>query len=431
MVAIRFARFGRLEAASCAIWARVSQPLLRVWAISRTRTDTQSIIPFMEQILYKLRQSAAGSLLAVLILLAGCGSATAPAVSAVSASASAKTPAPAAVPSSAPQELLDGAKKEGQLTLLFNQQLTSSANEFPTWTAAFNKRYSLDLKVDYTSGPSMPQMAAKIAQEYQANRTASSDLWLGDTLSAFGLMQVDALQTVDWSWSPDLKNPKLLAEDGKLVEFEWQFPGISINTDQLKGDTVPKSLADLLDPKLKSRVASTPYAAQFDVLATPDVWGEQKAIDYATKLSSQVGGLISCGDIDRVATGEFSAFGIDCGAQYVDQAKVKGAHLAHVIPTDAAMYYPLYMAIPKNAAHPNAAKLWAAFIDSQEGQLLLYKLSLNDHPLIPGSQSAGEYQRLLKAGVTFVGADVAFRKKNDPAKMTKLNTQFVNILTKK
>jgi len=89
------------------------------------------------------------------------------------------------------------------------------------------------------------------------------------------------------------------------------------------------------------------------------------------------------------------------------------------------------MAIPKNAAHPNAAKLWAAFIDSQEGQQLLFKLSLNDHPLIPGSQSAGEYQRLLKAGVTFVGADVAFRKKNDPAKMTKLNTQFVNILTKK
>jgi hypothetical protein len=56
---------------------------------------------------------------------------------------------------------------------------------------------------------------------------------------------------------------------------------------------------------------------------------------------------------------------------------------------------------------------------------------LNDHPLISGSQSAGEYQRLLKAGVTFVGGDVAFRKKNDPAKMTKLNTQFVNILTKK
>ncbi|MBV9121250.1 MAG: extracellular solute-binding protein [Chloroflexi bacterium] len=327
--------------------------------------------------------------------------------------------------------MVAAAKQEGTLTLVFNPVLTSTVEQFSEWTAAFNKRYGLNVKVDYTGGQSMPQMAGRIVQEIQANRPASSDLWVGDPLSALSLLQADALAPGDWNWSSDLNGTKLVAQDGKLVEFEWQFPGISVNTDKLQGTDAPKSLADLLQPNLKGKVASTPYAAQFDVLATPEVWGEQKTTDYVTKLASQSGGLIGCGELDRVASGEFPAFALDCGAQFVEFVRSKGAHVAHVIPSDAAMYYPLYMGVPKNSAHPNVAKLFAAYVDSQEGQRLLYKLSFADHPGISGSQSAAAYQAALQAGVKFVDADVAFRQRNDPAKLQKLAGQFIGILTKK
>lgn len=364
------------------------------------------------------------ALLAAATFLAGCGAAAAP-----SAPPGASSSGPRA--SAASPALLDAARKEGEITLTFNPVLTAEASEFPQWAEAFNKHYGLNLKVNYTSGPSMPQMAAKVSQEYQANRPASTDIWVGDPLSAVGLLKVDALEPVDWSWSPALAGSKLVSEGGKLLEFEWQFPGITFNTDQLKGDAIPKSLADMLSPSLKGKVASTPYAAQFDVLSTPEVWGEQKTLDYVTKLSTQASGLIACGAVDRVATGEFAAFALDCGSSFADLVKAKGGPLAHVIPSDAAMYYPLYLAVPRNAAHPNAAKLWAAFVDTPEAQRLLYKLSLNDHPLITGSQSAAEYQRMVSAGVKFTAADIGFRQRNNADKLAQLTRQMVGILTKK
>ncbi|HEX6510951.1 MAG TPA: ABC transporter substrate-binding protein [Chloroflexota bacterium] len=355
-------------------------------------------------------------------LLAGCGAAAGP-----SAPPAASTSALAA----ASQAVVDAARKEGEITLTFNPVLTAEDSEFPQWAEAFNKHYGLNLKVNYTSGPSMPQMAAKVSQEFQAQRPASTDVWMGDPLSAIGLLKVDALEPVDWSWSSALAGSKLVSEGGKLLEFEWQFPGITYNTDQLKGDAIPKSLADMLSASLKGKVASTPYAAQFDVLSTPEVWGEQKTLDYVAKLSTQASGLIPCGAVDRVATGEFAAFALDCGSSFADLVKAKGGHLAHAIPSDAAMYYPLYLAVPRNAAHPNAAKLWAAFVDTPEAQRLLYKLSLNDHPLISGSQSAAEYQRMANAGVKFTAADVAFRQRNNADKLDQLTRQMVGMFTKK
>src|SRR5207237_451966 len=68
--------------------------------------------------------------------------------------------------------------------------------------------------------------------------------------------------------------------------------------------------------------------------------------------------------------------------------KALGAPAGHVVPSDAALIPYWYLAVPKNAAHPNAAKLFINYALSREAQDVLYDLDYTDHHLVPGSRSA-------------------------------------------
>jgi len=59
------------------------------------------------------------------------------------------------------------------------------------------------------------------------------------------------------------------------------------------------------------RLASTPYAALFDVLSTPEVWGEPRTLEYATRLADQAAGLIRVGELERLVSGEFDLLAIN------------------------------------------------------------------------------------------------------------------------
>src|SRR5205823_13867870 len=99
--------------------------------------------------------------------------------------------------------------------------------------------------------------------------------------------------------------------------------GIGYNTQKVTGAAVPKSLQDLLKPDLKGRIASTPYAANFDYLAMDALWGEQRTVDYVTQLGKQLAGLIRCDEDTRLASGEFDAFALTCSQGNVYRSKAK------------------------------------------------------------------------------------------------------------
>jgi ABC-type Fe3+ transport system substrate-binding protein len=67
----------------------------------------------------------------------------------------------------------------------------------------------------------------------------------------------------------------------------------------------PTVLEDFLKPAWKGKLASTPYAAGFDVLLADDVWGKERTVHYVRALSKQITGLIRCGEAERIATGEY------------------------------------------------------------------------------------------------------------------------------
>jgi iron(III) transport system substrate-binding protein len=329
--------------------------------------------------------------------------------------------------------LVEDARKEGQLALVWGNNTAGGAEAAQQWIEGFNKLYGLNVNVRFTPGPSMPDMATKIIQEFQAQRPSTSDVMIGSEAHIVALMQAGALEPVDWaSWAPNIQDKQLFATpDGIAVTMGSRTPGITYNTKKVAPAEVPKTMADLLKPEYKGRIASTPYAAMFDRLASSEMWGEPRTFEYVTKLSQQVGGLLRCGEMERIVSGEFDVFALDCGNYDVLKWQEKGAPVAHVVPTDAATIVYWYMGVPKNATHPAAAKLFINYVLGREGQEILNKTDRTDLHLIKGSRTGETVDRLRATGATVSTVDVEFVLRNDDKQLDRIRTQLQDILQRK
>lgn len=313
------------------------------------------------------------------------------------------------------QQLIDGARQEGQLSFTWGAGSMGGTEAINDLAAGFNRLYGLNVQVTYTPGPSMPSVEASIQQEYQANQTAMSDLYIGYATTMQPFVAAGVAQTVDWSsWAQNIQDPVLISGDGTAVEWESAVAGIAYNTQAITGDQVPTSMQDLLQPQYKGRIATTSYGAIFDYLAAPSLWGHDRLMDYVKQFSQQVSGLIRCDEMDRVTTGEFDLFGLTCSQSNAYQVSQKGAPVGFVVPTDAALSIPEYAAVPKNAAHPNAAKLWLNYLDSREAQDVLDQYDYADSLHVAGSKTAQELSDLQAMGVQLTNIDISFMRNLDP-----------------
>ncbi|HZS00908.1 MAG TPA: ABC transporter substrate-binding protein [Chloroflexota bacterium] len=383
-----------------------------------------------------------GSLIGSLVVLAACGAPAsgpaAPARSSAEAPAANTGAAGGAGASAAPtaagplQALIDGARQEGQLTLIWGENTAGGEVGARRWAEGFNRAYGLNVDVRFTPGPSMPEVAAKVAQEAAAGRAASTDVLIGSEAHIASMMQTDTLTPVDWaSWAPNIQDARLIAPGGVAVQLASRVIGITYNSNRISGSAVPTSLEDVLKPEYKGRIASTPYAANFDRLASPELWGEARTVDYVTKLADQAAGLMRCGEVNRILSGEFDMLVTDCGSYDALKAQAQGAPLGHAIPSDAAEIAYWYLGVPRNAAHPNAAKLWINYVLGREGQDILYELDFTDHHLIPGSKTAPAVEAQQAKGVKFAQIDVQFVQRNDEKELGRIRDQLQSILQKK
>ncbi|HLG69358.1 MAG TPA: extracellular solute-binding protein [Chloroflexota bacterium] len=342
-----------------------------------------------------MRHRLAALSLTLALAVSACGGMAAPASSPPASAGGAAS----AQPAGDLQAIVDGARKEGALTLTYGEGTLGGNEGAQKIGAALNKQYGLNLNIQQTPGPSMPEMVSKVMQEYQTSRPASTDIVVGYAETILPAVQSGLFQQVDWSaWAPNIKDPQLTASAGGAVAVQTSIAGITVNTAKLKGASVPSTLQDLLKPEYKGHLASTPYAAYFDFLATDSLWGEQKTTDYLTAFTKQVAGLIRCNEINRVASGEFDAFAIACSQSDSLIAKQKGQPIDFVVPSDAPLALFLYVGVPKNAPHPNAAKLWVNQLLSPEAQTILYDVNAADLHVLPGSKTAGELQSLAASG---------------------------------
>lgn len=330
-------------------------------------------------------------------------------VTGVSAAESGKTPTLA--------ELINGAKKETTLRAQWGADTLDGGPGLQKIVAAMNKKYGLNLQPSFTPGPNMQGMMGKITRELAAGQPASSDVYFGNPQSMLQAMEAKPLMPMDW---PALLERKLSSEAGFDpivpgnigIAMASTLVGAIYNSNLVKGNDIPHKLEDFLNPKWKSKIASTPYAAGLREFAMPELLGREKIIDFAKKLSKHIGGLMRCGEMDRITSGEFLMLALACGDQEVNMAQRKGIPLGYAIMDDATLSHTRYAAVPKNSRAPNAAALFIVYLHTAEGQKLMWDIDGLDFHLYPESNQKKKLDAAKARGAKFVISSPQWLNKN-------------------
>lgn len=321
-------------------------------------------------------------------------------------------------------ELIEGAKKEGGLTLSWGTGTMGGIEGVRAMEQGFNKTYGLNFQFRYTPGPAMPQMASRIIQEAKAGQPASSDLFIGSENHVARM----SLKRVAWTKIfPHITRPMTDWDDRVLIVVS-RTPGFTYNTGLVAPNEVPQRVEDVLNPKWKGKIASTPYAASFDRLAL--IWGEEKTTAFLQKFVKQVAGLIRCGEEERIANGEFAMMVFNCDLADANDMHQKGAPVNGRIFKDAGILSYWYLAVPSNSTHPNAASLLAAFLLSKEGQDILYKTEKTSSHLVEGTYMYKFVKEEEHQGVKFYANPVSDVIKNHE-NQSRIRQKFQAILAGK
>ena len=170
--------------------------------------------------------------------------------------------------------------------------------------------------------------------------------------------------------------PGTFDADGCFATHRVHLSAIAYNTTLVKPEDVPRSFADLLDPKWIGRMvkgnpnySGTIMTATFQ-MARDLGWGYFEKLSRMKVMQVQS----STDPPKKIALGERAVM-VDGGHYNVMQAIAKGAPLALVYPTEGCPYVSNPAAIFKAAPHPNAAKLFHSWMLSAEGQARMYDVT--------------------------------------------------------
>lgn len=333
---------------------------------------------------------------AVALIATACGPTSPP-------SPPAPTAAAASSLSSAVHTIVEAAKGENVLRGSWSPSSFGGSTGFERLVQGMNRKYGLNVSAQFTPGIDEQGMAARLTQEVAANQPATEDVYLGNPAGILDGARANTFKSIDWRAVIDRPieaqgefDP--VAPNGVAVGFASSVVGITYNTNQVRPADVPKKMDDLLDPKWKGKIASTPYASGWREFVAPDLLGPERTISFVQKFAPQVAGLIRCGEDDRITSGEFLMLVMDCGANEVTTLKRQGAPIDHALLQDAAVVHNRYGAIPANSAAPNTAALFVAYLETPEAQALLWDLDGLDFYVFPESNTRKATQEVRQAG---------------------------------
>jgi ABC-type Fe3+ transport system substrate-binding protein len=335
--------------------------------------------------------------------------ASAIAVSATALAALLVAVAPALAADFSPElrDLIMKAEKEGKLHIAWAQSTLGGAAGARRIEAAMNKMFGTKIKFTFSPGRSMPATSAKIRAEAAAGQPATTDVYLGSSPFALQLVQREIGLRYPWTkLLPGRITTAMVEGDGTAVRFASGLGGVTYNTKL--APMKPTKISDFLKPAWKGKIASTPYAASFDMLSAKGVWGPEKTTAFVRKLAKNIRGLIRCAEGERIATGEFVALVMDCESETARKWAARGAPVAQFLDPDAAVKRQYYFIVPKNSANPNAAALYAVFMMTKEGQDLVWDTWNLDSDLFPGTHTNQLVAKLEKKGAKFAEGSINF-----------------------
>lgn len=269
--------------------------------------------------------------------------------------------------------------------------------------AGMNKKYGTSIELQFTPGGTFTQEVARATQELNAGKPSSSDMIYNNSGGALKGSEIGLYRSLPWE--KYLERPMIMEDGfdpfvpgGVGIATASTLIGVLYNSDYVKGDDIPKSLNDILDPKWKGKIAATPFAMGMREFAMPEVLGQEAMIDFTEKLSDQIAGLIPCGQVNKVTSGEFLMLVFGCGDQYPNMAAKRGEPLGYALMEEAVFSHTRYGMVPVHSEHPNAATLFLVWLHSEEGQKWMWEEIGMDFHLYPESNNRKKLQAMRDQG---------------------------------
>ena len=300
--------------------------------------------------------------------------------------------------SGAAKQLLDAAKKEGQVTYYTSADL-ALANKLK---AAFERKYGITVNVlRQSSAPTFN----RAVQEFDLGVNAA-DVIETSVVSAFLDMKAKGmLMTFTPATASLIRSPKLSDPDHYWHAVKLELTSLNYNKDLLKPADVPKTWKDLLDPKYKGKVVQGHIKASGDTGLIVFNLVKMYGWDYFEALrKNDVLTMQACTQNELVARGERLV--MMCDYSQIETARTQHQPMiAGVLPADGVFMLVGPVAVLAKAPHPNAAKLLVDFLLSPEGQTIYVEggdapsIDSPDIKLPPGFPDLKQY-KLVDTDVT-------------------------------
>jgi iron(III) transport system substrate-binding protein len=328
------------------------------------------------------------------------------------------------------QRLIAAAKEKGEqeLVLTWSESSLGGHAGAKKFEALFNRMYGTNIRVNFTPGPSMTDMAGRVTQEAAAGRKASTDVLLGTESHYSALLNRNVLEEYDYTQLSPRITKSVVGYRNVGVEIYSTISSVNYNSQLVSAADLPRKLEDVLHPRWKGKIASTVNAAYFDRVAFRPEWGPDKMKAFIRKLAQHVGGLVRATESERIVTGEYLML-VMSASHDVHRQRAKAAPLGTVVLEDATTVGVLHLGVPRNSSHSHLAKLFANMMMSEEGQKLLYEVYYTDHHELPGSQSGVELKELAAKGIKPLKVDIKF--KVDHPEIEQLSDELRTILREK
>ena len=256
---------------------------------------------------------------------------------------------------------IDRAKKEGTVTLYTSMQLVDSR----PLTEAFEKKYGIKVSLWRASGE---KVAERVITESRGGRF-DVDVIETDGSQVEILYREKQLAPLKVPSVADVPQ-EILQPHGYYAPTRLTLYVMSYNTNLVKPGDVPKSYADLLNPRWNGKLAlendDVPWFA-----SVVKAMGESQGVAYFRKLAANKPSMRKGHTLmaEMVAAGEIE-IAIDTHVQGIARLKEKGAPIEWK-PLQPAFGQPSSIGVAARAPHPEAAKLLADFILSREGQEII------------------------------------------------------------
>jgi len=276
-------------------------------------------------------------------------------------------------------ELVAAAKKEGIID--FYAPATLSPEGAQKLREAFNKKYGLNIKLQYIPSGAMTKDVGKVAGLAASGVPPEWDLMVVHD-AGHGTLWLRKLHK-PFDYRKLGIDSKVIHYDSGTVSFANQFALPAYNNKILPPQDVPKSWEDLLDPKWKGGklgVAALDHLARLAI-----AWGEKRATEYVKALARQDPNLGELGALyTRLQLGEILVM-VTITDSFVHRAKLAGAPIVFAEGVEP-LIAPAYQAgVLKGAQHPNVGHLFAVFVTTPEAQEIWEKYAGSTSASVPGT----------------------------------------------